>query len=216
MSAKDQQPRRTRARRGEGSRLRGEIVQATAALLEAASDPSQVSMADVAAAVGCTQPAIYLHFKDKQALVLAAYDARFEDFRRSLLDAQADAATPLEALVARGHAYIRWGLANPAAYRMLFMHKPVDAAASEPNEVRAHTSASFQDQVDAVQACVDAGIFPGGDARLIAIALWASSHGVVSLHLAKPDFGWPDLDALTHLALYAHGLGIDASLRGNH
>jgi len=215
MTAKDPSPRRTRARRGEGSRLRDQVVEATAALLEVAGDPGRVSMADVAAAIGCTQPAIYLHFKDKQALVLAAYDARFEDFRRTLLEAQAGAATPLDALVARGHAYIRWGLANPAAYRLLFMHEGPGPVEGEADEVHVHTSASFQDQVDAVQACIDGGIFPGGDARSIAIALWATSHGVVSLQLAKPDFGWPALDALTHLTLYAHGLGIDTSLRGD-
>jgi AcrR family transcriptional regulator len=206
-------PRRPRARRGDGSRLRGEIVEATATLLETSGGPERVSMADIAAAVGCTQPSIYLHFKDKQSLILAAYDARFEQFRDALLAAAAGAGSPLDALVARGDAYIQWGLDNPAAYRLLFMHQPLAPDPAEPNEIRIHTSASFLDQVDAVQSCIDAGVFPDGDAQVIAIALWASSHGLVSLQLAKPDFGWPDLEVLTHATLYAHGLGIDASLR---
>lgn len=103
------------------------------------------------------------------------------------------------------------------------LNRPLNAAPPEPDGINVHTSSSFQDQVDAVEACIDDGVFPGGAARTIAIALWASSHGLVSLQLAKPDFDWPALGALSHLTLYAHGLGIDAAVRtetppphGNH
>ena len=204
--------RRTRARRGDGMKLRDEIIVAATMLFEASGDPATVSMANIAAEVGCTQPAIYLHFENKHALVMAAYDARFEQFRQSLRAAQNATTSPLDALVAHGKAYIEWGLDNPAAYRMLFMHQPSGDAPTSDG-VAIHTSTSFQDQVESVQACIDVGIFPGGDARTVAIALWASTHGLVSLQLAKPDFGWPDTENSLRLTSYAHGLGIDALLR---
>ena len=212
-SPREQAPRRTRARRGEGDRLRRELIEVAAALFEHADGPDHVSMAAIAAEVGCTQPAIYMHFESKQALVLAAYETRFRSFRTELLKAESRETSPLEALIARGHAYIRWGLENPAAYRMLFMHPTPQPVSGAPDEIQEHTEASFQDQVDAVRRCIEVGVFPGGDAKTIATALWASTHGLVALKLAKPDFEWPDNDELTRTTLFAHGLGIDVDLR---
>lgn len=199
-------PTRRRARRGDGLRLRDEILQATSRLVAESGDWRKVSIAAIANAVGCSQPAIYLHFADKHALIMAVYEEHFEQFRVALLEAQATADDPLEALVARGRTYISWGLTHPDAYRILFMHD------RESVEVERSTQASFTDQVDAVNRCIEAGYFPGGDPHAVACALWISTHGLVSLQLAKPDFSWPDPDTLFRLAVTDHGLGIATDL----
>ena len=69
---------RTRARRGEGHRLREELVAAASDLLGELGDPNQLSMRAVAAAAGVTPPSIYLHFADKTALLDEVCCAYFE------------------------------------------------------------------------------------------------------------------------------------------
>ena len=65
-----QAPRRVRAKRGDGERLRFEILDAVDTLLARGSKDDAVSIRAVADMVGCTPPAIYLHFFDKQGRVL--------------------------------------------------------------------------------------------------------------------------------------------------
>src|SRR5262245_26455064 len=60
---------RHRARRGEGDRLRGEILAAAEALLVETANESAVSIRAIADRVGVTPPSIYRHFADKDALL---------------------------------------------------------------------------------------------------------------------------------------------------
>ena len=62
--------RRTRARRGEGERLREEILDAAERLLIETGNRDAVSIRAVAEAVGVTPPSIYLHFADKTELLI--------------------------------------------------------------------------------------------------------------------------------------------------
>jgi AcrR family transcriptional regulator len=59
---------RRRARKGEGELLREEILDAAEALLIEKGHPDAVSIRAVAARVGVSPPAIYLHFADKDEL----------------------------------------------------------------------------------------------------------------------------------------------------
>jgi AcrR family transcriptional regulator len=56
--------RRRRARRGEGEKLREEILEAAERLLLQTGSEEMVQVRAVAEAVGVTPPSIYLHFAD--------------------------------------------------------------------------------------------------------------------------------------------------------
>ena len=71
---------RPRSRRGEGDALRDEILDAAERLIVRAGDADAVSIRAIADAVGVSPPAIYLHFPDKDALVSAVCERRFEEF----------------------------------------------------------------------------------------------------------------------------------------
>ena len=60
---------RTRSRRGEGDRLRDEILAAVGALLDETKDEAAVSIRAIAERVGVSPPSIYRHFEDKEALL---------------------------------------------------------------------------------------------------------------------------------------------------
>src|SRR3954462_12451882 len=104
--------RRARARRGEGERLRDEILAAAERLLIRTGDQEAVSIRAIAEAAGVTPPSIYLHFADKTQLLTAVCSARFAEFDRYLEEAASGVDDPLDALWARGRAYVRFGLDN--------------------------------------------------------------------------------------------------------
>src|SRR5688500_12743684 len=104
---------RKRNRRGEGERLRQDLVAAAADLLEGARDAEDISIRQVATAVGVSAPAVYLHFPDKQALLEAAANERFARFRRHLGEAAVRESDPRERFIALGRAYLAFARAHP-------------------------------------------------------------------------------------------------------
>ena len=204
-------PARLRARRGEGEALRDEIVEAAARLLGETGDEDAVSMRAVAAAAGVTPPSIYLHFPDKTALMFAVCEERFAALDRMSEEAAAAAADPLDELYRRGEAYIRFGLENPEHYRILFMGRDEPL---EYDEERLRQTACFGHLVEAVGRAMDTGAIASGDPMVVAIGLWASVHGITSLMIAKPNFPWPPLPALTSHILSTAVAALDSSAGG--
>ena len=181
--------RRRRAARGEGDKLRDEILDATERLLVTKGSVDDVSVRAIAQAVGVTPPSIYMHFADKEALVNAVCERHFHELDRVLAHAKRGVDDPLKAVRAMGRAYVRFGLDHPEEYRILFMSKELGSHRDMYQEKLKGLS-GFNHLVTAVQGCIDHGVF-AGDAFEIACALWAGVHGVTSLLIAKPGFPWP-------------------------
>lgn len=187
--------RRTRARRGEGERLREEIIDATEALLVRTNDLDAVSIRAVATAVGITAPSIYMHFDHKEDLIFAVCERHFEALDRVIREAGAKEKDPVAAVKAMGRAYVRFGLEHPEQYRFLFMSPTPDWAAQRMEE-RIDDLSGFGQVVSAVQRCIDEGAFDASDAFLVACGLWMGVHGTTSLLISKPAFPWPDREQL--------------------
>jgi AcrR family transcriptional regulator len=193
---------RERARRGEGDRLREEILEATERLLARTGDEDAVSIRAICDEVGVTAPSIYLHFADKEALLLEVCRRDFAAFDDALDAASAGVVDPLEALRRRGRAYVAFGLAHPEQYRVLFMstrrtHRLDGAVVG---------SAAFNHLVAAVERCIDAGAFRPVDPVHAAVTIWSALHGITSLLIAMPEFPWPEtmVDEACDAQLRAH------------
>jgi AcrR family transcriptional regulator len=188
---------RARARRGEGERLREELVDATEQLIEELGDADAVSIRAICDAVGVSPPSVYLHFADKDQLLFAVCARVFSRLDDVMNRAAATAGDdPVEALRRRGQAYVRYGLEHPENYRLLFMAKP-SGPPEHLDQVHMPGSVAFVHLQEAVQACVDCGAFrPDVDAYMAAVAIWTGVHGVTSLLISIPDFPWPERDAL--------------------
>ena len=169
--------------------LREEILAAATRLLAETGDEEAVSIRAVAEAVGVTPPSIYLHFADKTELIFAVCEEQFRQLDAEMELAEAGVADPLEALRRRGQAYVRFGLRNAEAYRVLFMFK--DHVPEGVDHERLSRSETFNHLVESVRRCLDAGAFRPGDPCQIAIGLWVLVHGITSLLLAAPGFPWP-------------------------
>jgi AcrR family transcriptional regulator len=189
---------RRRARRGEGNLLREEILDATSELLLERGSEDAVSIEAIANAVGCTPPAIYLHFDDKRTLMLEVSKRYFGQLR-ARLEAVFDPEHPTRSLYRMGDAYVQFGLENPEAYRILFM-QPGRRGKGD----RATVSRAFLDVEAAVSSGLAAGNVEGDDPRAIVLTLWAAVHGITSLMIAAPDFPWPD-DIVTSVLKHVGG-----------
>lgn len=200
--------RRARARRGEGERLRTEILAAAESLLARTSDEGAVSIRAVADAVGVTPPSIYLHFADKEELLLEVCATNFDAVSKAVEDAAARASDPLDALRRASLAYARFGMEHPEAYRILFMRKAPSPEREEMELEQLLSSSGYSWLIGAVQRCMDAGLMRPTDPILAAVGVWSLVHGNTSLMIAKPAFSWPALEELINYNIEAHLRGL--------
>ena len=203
--------RRPRARKGEGPRLRAEILDAAEKLLLRLGSSEAVSIRMVADAVGVTPPSIYRHFPDKDTLIYEVCNRHFIELDAEIAAAVAGIDDPVDDLAARGRAYLDFGMANPEPYRVMFMTRP-EIAPVERQQMWLEESPTVLGLVDSVQRCIDAGrLRPGhDDAFLISVGMWARVHGLTSLVVSKPFLFPDDRDQLeSFLAGY-----MDTCLRG--
>ena len=140
------------------------------------ADHEPLTTRRLAAEVGASTSAVYTHFGSITDLRRAI---RREGFERLAEHQSSYERTddPVADVTKQGWAYCRNAMANPNMYRVMFMEAPVDDSDAEIG------LSTFQTLVDEVKRCVDAGRFEG-DAFDLASQLWASTHGVVALHLA--------------------------------
>ena len=100
--------------------LRSALVEAGLKALE--STPlADLSLRQIARDVGVSATAVYRHFPDKAAL-LAALAAEGIERLGQYQQAAAQAAGAAAPFAATGRAYVRWALAHPALFRLIFIH----------------------------------------------------------------------------------------------
>lgn len=201
MSTGQAPAKRPRARRGEGEKLREHILEAAEELLIKTNDVEAVSIRAVADAVGVTPPSIYMHFEDKNDLIFAVCERHFQEFDEVIEAAGARSDDPVESLILRGHAYVRFGLDNPEQYRILFMTKPALTPDRFQDDSMLQRMTAFGHLVEAMDRCVKSGAFDG-DPLELSLLVWAYAHGLTSLLITKPDFSWGDIDHLIDRALH--------------
>lgn len=175
--------RRHRAPRGEGARLRNEIIEAAGRLLEEKGDSRAVSIREIAEACEVTPPSIYLHFPDKDTLMAEVCWARFTEAEQLVTSALSEADDPGLALREACRAYVRFAIRNPAQFRVLFMSRTA-AALSDLEHAQSPVVAAL---AGFVRRSVERGAFRSVDPIMSAKVLWTTLNGIVTEVLA----GWP-------------------------
>jgi len=188
----DQRPRRQRNPRGQGERLREDIIEAASRLLADPTAPP-LSLRSVARAVGVAATSVYLHFDDCDALVLAVSARHFGDLVRLQDEAVAGLADPRARMHAAALSFCEFGLAHPGHYHvMMSVPMPLEPAGPDGPRKRAPGQTAMDRLVGLVAGCL------GGDpddstTTRTAILILQQLHGLVSLHISKPAFPWPPL-----------------------
>ncbi|MFD0365827.1 TetR/AcrR family transcriptional regulator [Nocardia sp. GCM10030253] len=184
----DSTAQRGRNPRGQGGRLREEIVAAAIELLDTLGDDQALSMRAVAREIGSAATSVYLHFADRDALVLAALERYHGDLVRAIDAAEAASDDPVDKLRARTRVLGAWAYRHPGLYKVLH-ESTLNQRAEMPfkRQLTERTTA-------AIQRCMDAGLAPEDDAPSVTLDLRAAVHGAVSMRLNQPDQPWPPLE----------------------
>ncbi len=98
--------------------LRAALLAAGLKALEE-QDIGELSLRQLAREVGVSPTAVYRHFPDKDALLSALANAGIEQMA-AWQEQAAAAANSGDAFAATGRAYVRWALANPALFKLVF------------------------------------------------------------------------------------------------
>jgi AcrR family transcriptional regulator len=176
MDVKSGATMRERSPRGEGARLRDDLVTAARDLLVVREETAPFSLRSVAKAVGVSPAAVYRHFASAEELV----EAVIADQNDSLRDALG--AGSLAQLASR---YAEWGLANRGSYVLLF--ESADRLAH-----RGGPGSPGWDMVESLAArLAHERSIPLDEGTILAIRMWTVLHGVISLRIHKPDLPWP-------------------------
>src|SRR6187551_675006 len=115
-----------------------------------------LTLREIGARLGVSRTALYRHFADKRALLGAVATEGFRTLRQQLVTAWEEGGREHAAFEAMGVAYVRFAVANPSHYRVMFGGF-VNPDACDP-ELAAEAAGAFQALVEALAALQRDGI----------------------------------------------------------
>lgn len=201
-------PAKPRRKRLSPEERRAQIVAAARSLF-AAEGTDNVSMRKIAKRVGITQAAIYQHFENKEAIFFVIIEGFFSDLLAALEAASAKEIEPLHRLRSAMRAYIEYGLSRPEEYRLVFM-TPMSGLVraglavprtDEARQTPSKGSLAFDVLDRAVRDVALAGRTRFANTDLLAEAVWAAGHGIVSLLITHDQFPWTDRERIVEFQL---------------
>ncbi len=154
-----------------------------------------VTMRQLAEALGCSPKTPYRYFKDKADILATVRADAFARFSDTLEQAAASAVQPLERGRRVSEAYLKFALANPHAYRIMFeIDQPIDDSHADLTReaLRARQFITRQSE-----EMMKAGLI-AVDPQLFGWSMWAAIHGLVMLHQAGMLHDGPDYTTLSN------------------
>jgi len=138
------------------------------------------SMRKLARCVGCTAPALYRHYENKEEVMQEVVAEAYRLFTQYLYRAL-EGRTPAERFTLAGRSYFEFAMEQPALYEIIYM--PTEILGSH------HVDASVADQAcaigqfwtDRVREMMDAGYLKEGDPYEVSTTLWGHAHGLISI-----------------------------------
>lgn len=178
--------------------LRDDILTAALRLVEE-KGAAGLTMREVAGALGYSATAIYQHFASKEDLLLAL-KLQAGDLLATEMEVARQEPTLEAQLHAMGQRYLRFGLENPAYYRLIFQDS-VPGLEPTPEQL-ARMRRSWAIMRDTLRAWIETRSLQDIDADQEADVLWAMVHGITSLALAGrlPFSDQREISALFDLA----------------
>jgi len=150
--------------------LRAALVAAGLAMLEA-GEP--FSLRALARQAGVSPTAPYRHFPDRDALESALAVRGLQDLMVAFASNGQTPATS-EEVAELGVRYVRFALARPALFRLMFGRE-----CDDQDDERVRAAAALHDYL----ATVLGHAYPNADADALATAGWSLAHGLAFLHI---------------------------------
>lgn len=154
--------------------------------MAADTGPASVTLREVARRAGVSQAAPYHHFADKAALLAAVAEEGFRRFDAHQADALAHApADPVQRLAELGVSYLRFAMAYPHYFQVMF--RPSLVACTRSPEFDTVAGRSFSRLMAATTEARTARGHADADPYPAALAMWALPHGFASLYLEQSE-----------------------------
>lgn len=197
----------TRKRRGEGYTRRDEIL-AAAKELFLRDGYQATTIRRIADVVGVSAPALYLYFRDKDAIMLALCDQTFGSLIESMEAMEKEKLPALERLRGCGAAYIRFALAHPREYWLTFLsgntpdevkkrgHKPESLENLDPEAPGSQGPIAFAKLMSIFRDIESSGLALHYPVDTAAELVWMSLHGLVAALINNPEFPWTQREVL--------------------
>ncbi|HZZ35520.1 MAG TPA: TetR/AcrR family transcriptional regulator [Caulobacteraceae bacterium] len=189
-----------RKAKGDGHLRRAEILEAAERIF-IAEGYEGATIRKIADEVGVSSTALYMHFRDKDQILLEICTEAMEHLLsiNSEISAQPiDSVARVRMMLER---YVQFALQNPNAYRLVFCSSPVAASIQKQAATMEIGSNCFDRFVGVVREIGAEGRLRQGDAKTAAQALWAACHGLVALMITKPEFDWAPPDQLMRVMI---------------
>ncbi|MEL6129327.1 MAG: TetR/AcrR family transcriptional regulator [Cyanobacteria bacterium J06628_4] len=190
--------------------LRQTLIDVALALISENRDGKTLSMREVARRAGVSNAAPYRHFADKDALLAAVAETGFR-LLTAALKAGVESVTddPVRSLQASGVAYVKFAIAHPAYYRVMFSaFQPGESACPDLNDAG---DEAFSVLVGAITQGQTANKIKPGDPQQLAWVAWSLVHGLAMLVIERqlPLTDKASIAAFTELAVQTLGEGLN-------
>ena len=184
------------------------LVEAAAALLDEGGEAA-VTLRAVAHRVGVSHNAPYKHFEDRAALLAGVAERDFADFSGTFAAVQRSDQPAIDKVRAALDAFVRYGEAYPARYRLLFGDPDIASRGGQLETVAMRTFADFAVLVAGAQGTGD---LPAVPVATMTSLIYAVLHGLLDLRAGgrmRADKGFTSVrdGVLLLLALVKPGTG---------
>jgi AcrR family transcriptional regulator len=140
---------------------------------------ASLTLRSVGEKLGVSRTALYRHFADKSALLAAVATEGFRTLRLQTQEAWEAQGGGRKGFEAMGTAYVRFAVAHPSHYRVMFGGYVRDA--TPDSDLAKEGAGAFQVLVDAIVAQQKQGRLRTDNPLALAQYIWATVHGVAML-----------------------------------
>ena len=150
--------------------------------------PAALSLRPLGARLGVTAPALYAHFDNKEAILVAVAETEFARLIERFQLAIRGVEPPIDRIKAQSRAYVQHALEHPALFEILFVFRPAWSPNPDAPELPI-ASKAFEISATAVDDAIAAGLLGQSDSLMASLTIWSAVHGVATLLLARPALG---------------------------
>lgn len=175
--------KRQRNQRGEGARLKDELIEAAMRLLDERPDV-QLTLRTVAKEAGVAPPSVYRHFASVETMMM---DIGLHCWALLAVEMNKAAAavshlSALDVLKAKMSAYVYYAMERPSRYQLLF-----DFAGGFEHVLEGPIRPAYRSVLESLESIGQSGRhLPGDDPGASALLVISIAHGRIALaHLAR-------------------------------